>query len=84
LKKVKDGVITEKEGLEYMYMIKTRTDNLIGMKVLPKQIVNETNIVENKKLLAELEGQKLLTGGDISSDNKMGDSIGMIGRGKEG
>lgn len=62
-KKVEEGVITEQEALEYTHMVKTRTDDLIGMKVLPKQIVTETNQVENKKLLQEFEGLKLLTGG---------------------
>lgn len=61
-KKVKAGVITEKEGLEYTHMVKTRTDDLIGMKVLPKKIVTETNQIENKKLLTEFEGLKLITG----------------------
>jgi hypothetical protein len=62
-KKIAEGVITEKEGLEYIHMIKTRTDDLIGMKVLPKQIVMETNHIENQKLLEEFEGLKMLTNG---------------------
>ena len=63
-KKVDEGILTEQEGKEYLHMIKTRTDDLIGMKVLPKQIVLESNQIENKKLLAEFEGMKLLTSGD--------------------
>ena len=62
--KVKAGIITQEEGLEYTHMIKTRTDNLIGMKVLPKQIVVDSNQIENRKLLADLEGTKLLSSGD--------------------
>lgn len=62
--KVKDGVITVDEGKEYLHMIKTRTDGLIGMKVMPKQIVADSNQIENKKLLAELEGLKMLSSGD--------------------
>jgi hypothetical protein len=67
-KKVEDRVITEDEGKEYLHMIKTRTDELIGMKVLPKVIVMENNQVENKKLIQQFEGLKLLTNGDDSDD----------------
>lgn len=63
-KKIEEGILTEKEGKEYLFMIKTRTDDLIGMKVLPKQIVIESNQIENKKLLAEFEGIKMLSSGD--------------------
>lgn len=63
-KKVDDGILTIEEGKEYLHMIKTRTDDLIGMKVLPKQIVIESNQIENKKLLAEFEGLKMLSSGD--------------------
>jgi hypothetical protein len=45
-------------------MIKTRTDDLIGMKVLPKQIMVGTNQIENKKMLAEFEGIKMLSSGE--------------------
>ena len=63
-KKVEEGVLTKEEGLEYVHMIKTRTDDLIGMKVLPKQIVIKSSQIENKKLLAEFEGMKMLSSGD--------------------
>jgi hypothetical protein len=63
-KKVDEGILTEQEGKEYLHMIKTRTDDLIGMKVLPKQIVIESNQIENKKLLAEFEGMKMLSSGN--------------------
>jgi len=63
-KKVDEKIITKEEGLEYTHMIKTRTDDLIGMKVLPKKIVTETNQIGNKKLLSEFEGLKLITGKD--------------------
>jgi hypothetical protein len=66
-KKVEEGVLSKDEGLEYMHMIKTRTDDLIGMKVLPKQIVIESNLIENKKLLTEFEGIKMLSTGDQNS-----------------
>ena len=62
--KVDEGILTKDEGKEYLHMIKTRTDDLIGMKVLPKQIVIDTNQIENKKLLAEFEGTKMLSSGD--------------------
>ncbi|WPP48819.1 hypothetical protein [Catalinimonas niigatensis] len=67
-KKVDEGILTQKEGKEYLHMIKTRTDDLIGMKVLPKQIVIDTNQVENRKLLAEFEGMKMLTDGNEIKD----------------
>jgi hypothetical protein len=63
-RRVDEGVLTVEEGREYLHMIKTRTDDLIGMKVLPKQIVIGTNQIENKKLLAEFEGMKMLSSGD--------------------
>lgn len=65
LKKVEEDVISESEATQYIHLIKTRTDDLIGMKVLPKQIVLENNKIENKKLLQEIEGVRLL-----SNDNK--------------
>lgn len=64
LKKVDDGVISDSEATEYIHLIKTRTDDLIGMKVLPKQIVLENNKIENKKLLKEIEGVRFLTSGE--------------------
>ncbi len=63
-KKVDEGILTEAEGKEYLHMIKTRTDDLIGMKVMPKQIVIENSQIENKKLLSEFEGIKMLSSGD--------------------
>lgn len=63
-KKVEEGVLTKEEGLEYVHMIKTRTDDLIGLKVMPKQIVIESNQIENKRLLAGFEGMKMLSSGD--------------------
>ncbi len=66
MKKVEEGVLTKEEGMQYLHMIKTRTDELIGMKVLPKQIVGKTNQFENKKLLLEFEDVKLLASGDTS------------------
>jgi len=67
-RKVDEGILTIEEGKEYLHMIKTRTDDLIGMKVLPKQIVIESNQIENKKLLAQFEGTKMLSSGDQTKD----------------
>ncbi len=64
MKKVESGILTKEEGMQYLHIIKTRTDDLIGMKILPKKIVMESNNVENKKLLSDIEGIKLLTSGD--------------------
>lgn len=60
-RKVDEGILSPEEGREYIHIIKTRTDDLIEMKVLPKQIAEDTNQVENKKLLAEFEGVRLLS-----------------------
>lgn len=67
-KKIDENILTPEEGKEYMHLIKTRTDDLIGMKVLPKVIVLETNQIENKKLLNEFEGLKMLTGSGKDQD----------------
>lgn len=64
LKKVSEGVITEEEAKQYIHIIKTRTNELIGMHVLPKQIVIDGAVVENKKLLSEIEDTKLITSGE--------------------
>ncbi len=64
MKKVEEGVITKEEATEYIHMIKTRTDDLIGMKVMPKQIVLQSNLVNNQKLLSEFEGTKMLSAGE--------------------
>ena len=64
LKKVEDGVISDSEGIEYVHLIKTRTDDLIGMNVMPKLIVIENNKIENKKLLKEMQGTRLLSSGE--------------------
>lgn len=61
LKKLEEKVITEDEAKEYTHLVKTRTDDLIGLKVLPKQIVNDVDYIENKQRLLEFEGQKLLS-----------------------
>ena len=63
-KKVEEGYITDEEAKTYIYYIKKRTDELIGMKVLPKKIVIERNQIENKQLLEEFEGKKMLSLGD--------------------
>lgn len=63
-KKVEAGVLTEDEAREYIHLVKTRTDTLIGLKVLPKVIVTETNQVDNQKLIAGFEGTKFLTAGE--------------------
>lgn len=63
-KKVEEGILSKDEGIEYTHKIKTRTDDLISMKVLPKEIVNKTNIIENKRILSDFEGFKLIGGKD--------------------
>ena len=53
LKSVEEGVISEDEGKEYSHIIKTRTDNLIGLKVLPRELIIEKQLIESKNLLNE-------------------------------
>lgn len=63
-KNIKEGILTEEEGKEYMHLVKTRTDKLIGMKVLPKQIVmgTQTQTQTNRNLLEELKIKGFLSG----------------------
>lgn len=68
-KKIKEGILSEEEGREYTFLIKTRTDDLMGMKVMPKQIVIERSYVENKKLLSEFEGMKMLSSNEQNDIN---------------
>ena len=51
-----------------MHYIKTRTDKLIGLKTLPKQIVLQTNNQPNRNLLEDLKVKGLLTGGNENED----------------
>lgn len=53
-------VLTDKEAQEYTHLIKTRTDSLIGLKVLPKSLMNIDHNIANKKLLDEYKSMKLL------------------------
>lgn len=53
LKYVDDGIITENEAKEYIHIIKSRTDDLIGMKVLPRVLLNYDNQMDNIKILEE-------------------------------
>lgn len=53
LKSVEEGVLTEKEAQEYLHVIKTRTDNLIGLKVLPRELVIQNHQVNSSKILEE-------------------------------
>lgn len=62
--KVDSGLITEQEGKEYVHLIKTRTDTLIGLKVLPRQIVTESFQVDNRRLLENIDSARLLNEGE--------------------
>lgn len=67
-RRIEEKVISEEEGQIHLHMIKTRTEDLIGMKVLPKQIAIESTTTENKRLLSEFEGLKLLSSGDNKAE----------------
>jgi hypothetical protein len=60
LTKLEEGVITEKEAQEYTHIIKTRAEDLIGMKVLPKELIQKNHEIDNKKLLNEFKELRLL------------------------
>lgn len=60
LQKVEEGVISEAEAKEYIHIIKTRAEDLIGLKVLPKEIVKETKEINSKKVLEEYKELRLL------------------------
>lgn len=53
LKSVEDGILTENEAKEYLHIIKTRTDDLIGMKVLPRVLTNSDQKYDSNKMLDE-------------------------------
>lgn len=60
-KKQEAGVLTEEEAKEYTHIIKSRTDSLIGMKVLPKTLVESSTTIDNRNLLNEYKEMKLLS-----------------------
>lgn len=53
LKSVEDGILTENEAKEYLHIVKTRTDALIGMKVLPRVLTISDNKFDSTKMLEE-------------------------------
>ena len=53
LKSVEDGILTENEAKEYLHIIKTRTNDLIGMKVLPRVLTISDNKFDSAKMLEE-------------------------------
>ena len=60
INKVKEGVITEDEAKEYTHLIKTRTDSLIGMKVLPKTLMKPGDEIPVKQMLSNYPTMKAL------------------------
>lgn len=60
-KKVEEGVISSEEAKEYEFYIKSRTDKLIGLKTLPKQIVIQNYNQPNRDLLENCVLKGLLT-----------------------
>jgi len=53
LQSVKDGILSDDEAKEYLHIIKTRTDDLIGMKVLPRDLVSHDNTIDSSRILEE-------------------------------
>lgn len=58
--KLDEGVITEQEAKEYTHIIKTRAEDLIGLKVIPKELIQKNHELNNKKLLEEFKELRLL------------------------
>lgn len=52
-KSVDEGTLTEQEAQEYIHVIKTRTDNLIGLKVLPRELIIRNHQIDSSKILEE-------------------------------
>lgn len=53
LKSAEEGIITDDEAKEYIHIIKTRTDALIGMNVLPRALTHNGAKIDNSKILEE-------------------------------
>lgn len=68
-KKVEEGVISPEEGKEYEFYIKSRTDKLIGLKTLPKQIVAQNYNQQNRILLENCVLKGLLTNKENDDDD---------------
>lgn len=61
-----DNVITIAEAKKYSFLVKSRADSLIGMKVLPKELLESEDEITNKDLLLDYKELKLL---ENSEDN---------------
>jgi hypothetical protein len=59
LKSVEEGILTDTEAKEYLHIIKTRTDELIGMKVLPRDLVFHDKSIDPTKILEEYRAKFL-------------------------
>lgn len=53
LKSVEEGILSEHEAMEYIHIIKTRTDDLIGMNVLPRVMSDYDTQLDNTRILEE-------------------------------
>lgn len=53
MQSVQDGILTEEEGKEYLHIIKTRTDSLIGLKVLPRELILKDKSIDSSYILDE-------------------------------
>ena len=58
--KLEQGVISELEAKEYTHIVKTRAEDLIGLKVLPKELIKKNHEINNHKLLEEFKELRLL------------------------
>jgi hypothetical protein len=71
LGKIKDAeqqkLLTPEKAKEYSTLIVRKTDELIGLKVLPKKIVSEVSSITHIALLKDLPSIKYLTEGDDSN-----------------
>jgi len=71
LEKIKNAeqnqLLTPEKAKEYSTLIVRKTDELIGLKVLPKKIVSEVSSITHIALLQDLPSIKLLTESDDST-----------------
>ncbi|WP_116108156.1 hypothetical protein [Lewinella sp. IMCC34191] len=58
--KLDNGVITSDEAKEYDHYLKTRTEKLIGLNVLPREIVSEEKLQSNRSILIEQNPVKMI------------------------
>jgi hypothetical protein len=65
----KEGTISPEKARHYKAMILIKTEDLIGLKVLPKQLADEALVDRNVDLLQDIGSVRLFTAGSEFSPN---------------